>query len=196
MLIIPQLFLAWCLSTSLRYPSTCELFLLVRPPGISMSHAMCQVSNLPRRAVSPSMFSTSPNRPETHCSSQLGGGCQWSRGARGAAAHPTTCRTAPPPRAKSAWPAVLTEAGSPLASPLHSPPPQISASLFVGGSQPHGHEFPQGRALICPLLGPPSALSVHLSVYVHIYACTYCVCIWVPNEVDEPNPNDSEFPPL
>lgn len=102
----------------------------------------------------------------------------------------------PPPRAKSAWPAVLTEAGSPLASPLHSPPPQISASLFVGGSQPHGHEFLQGRALICPLLGPPSALSVHLSVYVHIYACTYCVCIWVPNEVDEPNPNDSEFPPL
>lgn len=67
--------------------------------------------------------------------------------------------------------AVVTEADSPLASPLHLSPAQISASLFVGSSQPHGHEFLEGRALLCPLLRPWQApcLSVRPSALVCVY---------------------------
>lgn len=130
---------------------------------------------------------------ETLCSPRLGGGgCQWPLGARGAAAYP------PPSKERLAGRvdargggAVVTEADSPLASPLHLSPAQISASLFVGSSQPHGHEFLEGRALLCPLLRPWQAPC--LSVRLHL-----CVCIWVwvQTEVDEPNPKDSESPPL
>lgn len=67
--------------------------------------------------------------------------------------------------------AVVTEAGSPLATLLHLALPQIMASLFVSGSQPHSHKFLEHRVLICPLLDRQESalsLSVRLSVYEHM----------------------------